>query len=111
MELLVYLSQGQDIGNAIRVVLYHSVSTEITHEVCPGSPHITVDVHPTIRFMNVFEKAMITEYRDSGLAVKQDPFFWDMPSMTSLQCSICQKEKLAGGILIFLLIIHSASHQ
>ena len=54
MELLAYRSQGQDIGNAIRVVPYHSISTEIAHEICPGYPCITVDVHPTIRFMNVF---------------------------------------------------------
>ena len=70
MKLSPGFGQGQDIGNSIRVVLHHPISTELTQEVSPGDPCIAIDVHPPIRFTDVSEELMVVEDRDSGLAVK-----------------------------------------
>ena len=70
MKLSADFSQGQNIGNPIRVVPHCPISTELTHEVGPGDPCIAMDVHPPIRFTDVSEEPMVAEDRDSGLAVE-----------------------------------------
>ena len=70
MKLSAYFSQGQDVGNSVRVVPHCSISTELTYEVCPGDPCIAMDVHPPIGFTDVSEEPPVAEDRDSGLAVE-----------------------------------------
>ena len=43
-----------------------------------------MDVHPPIGFADDPEESMVTEDGDSGLAIKQDPFFWDVSAMVGL---------------------------
>ena len=111
MELLVYFSQGENVGYTIRVVPHSAIPTEVPHKIRSGNACITMDLHPTIRFVDVAEESPVTEDGNSGLTINQDPFFGDMGAMLGFGVHIGRHQELIGGIDIFLVSTSAARHE
>ena len=70
-----------------------------------------MDVHPTIRLVDVPEELAVTEDGNSGLAIKKDPFFGDMGAMLGFGVHIGRHQELIDGIDIFLASTSAARHE